>query len=91
MNSYENRVYQFLDEQHKRYVVKFYRTTRWNRTQIQEEHDFMLSSYEAGLSVIAPLFFAGQTVLEYRSFLYPVFPSVGDGNMRLITCYSWKR
>ncbi|MDR5610349.1 MULTISPECIES: serine/threonine protein kinase [unclassified Arsenophonus] len=77
LNSYENRVYQFLDEQHKRYVVKFYRPTRWNRTQIQEEHDFMLSLYEAGLSVIAPLFFAGQTVLEYRGFLYAVFPSVG--------------
>lgn len=77
LNSYENRVYQFVDEQRKRYVVKFYRPARWNRTQIQEEHDFMLSLHEAGLSVIAPLFFAGQTVLEYRGFLYAVFPVIG--------------
>ena len=25
LNSYENRVYQFHDEEHKRYVAKFYR------------------------------------------------------------------
>ena len=28
LNSYENRVYQFVDEQRKRYVVKFYRPAR---------------------------------------------------------------
>ncbi|WGO83451.1 serine/threonine protein kinase [Arsenophonus apicola] len=77
LNSYENRVYQFVDEQRNRYVVKFYRPARWNQTQIQEEHDFMLSLHAAGLSVIAPLFFAGQTVLEYRGFFYAVFPAVG--------------
>ncbi|MFA0123338.1 phosphotransferase, partial [Vibrio sp. 10N.261.48.A2] len=40
LNSYENRVYQFTDEDRKRYVVKFYRPQRWNKAQIQEEHDF---------------------------------------------------
>ena len=29
LNSYENRVYQFTDEDRKRYVVKFYRPQRW--------------------------------------------------------------
>lgn len=57
--------------------MKFYRPNRWSRTQIQEEHDFMLSLHSAGLSVIAPLTFAGQKVLEYRGFLFVVFPSVG--------------
>lgn len=56
--------------------MKFYRLNRWSRTQIQEEHDLMLSLHAAGLSVIAPLTFAGQTVLEYRGFLFAVFSSV---------------
>ena len=46
LNSYENRVYQFTDEDRKRYVVKFYRPQRWNTAQIQEEHDFALELIE---------------------------------------------
>ena len=29
LNSYENRVYQFQDEDRRRFVVKFYRPERW--------------------------------------------------------------
>ncbi|MGK0380776.1 MAG: Ser/Thr protein kinase RdoA (MazF antagonist) [Flavobacteriales bacterium] len=36
LNSYENRVYQFVAEDKKRYVAKFYRPQRWSQTQIQE-------------------------------------------------------
>ena len=42
LNSYENRVYQFVAEGGKRYVVKFYRPERWSKAQIQEEHDLSL-------------------------------------------------
>ncbi|WP_237578171.1 phosphotransferase, partial [Klebsiella pneumoniae] len=38
LNSYENRVYQFQDEERHRYVVKFYRPERWSAEQILEEH-----------------------------------------------------
>ena len=31
LNSYENRVYQFQDEDRRRYVVKFYRPGRWSQ------------------------------------------------------------
>ncbi|MBC8654736.1 serine/threonine protein kinase, partial [Providencia vermicola] len=77
LNSYENRVYQFQDENRQRYVVKFYRPERWNRSQIQEEHDFTLELVEEGLSIAAPIEFAGQTVLEFGGFLFAVFPSIG--------------
>lgn len=77
LNSYENRVYQFQDENRKRFVVKFYRPERWSRSQIQEEHDFTLELQDAGLSVAAPLEFAGQTVLEFGGFIFAVFPSIG--------------
>ena len=30
LNSYENRVYQFQDEDRRRFVVKFYRPERWS-------------------------------------------------------------
>jgi Ser/Thr protein kinase RdoA (MazF antagonist) len=36
LNSYENRVYQFVAEDKKRYVAKFYRSQRWSQAQIQE-------------------------------------------------------
>ncbi|MGO2562614.1 MAG: phosphotransferase, partial [Pseudoalteromonas nigrifaciens] len=47
LNSYENRVYQFVAEGGKRYVVKFYRPERWSEEQIQEEHDFAFELAEA--------------------------------------------
>ncbi|MEQ4692722.1 serine/threonine protein kinase [Providencia manganoxydans] len=77
LNSYENRVYQFQDENRKRFVVKFYRPERWNRSQIQEEHDFTLELQDAELPVAAPLEFAGQTVLEFGGFMFAIFPSIG--------------
>ncbi|MDU4169749.1 MAG: serine/threonine protein kinase [Citrobacter freundii] len=47
LNSYENRVYQFQDEDRRRFVVKFYRPERWSVDQIQEEHQFALEQFEA--------------------------------------------
>ena len=40
LNSYENRVYQFSDDNRRRYVVKFYRPGRWSIEQIVEEHQW---------------------------------------------------
>ncbi|MBC8674012.1 serine/threonine protein kinase [Aeromonas hydrophila] len=54
LNSYENRVYQFQDEDRRRYVVKFYRPGRWSRAQILEEHDFAARLNEAEIPVAAP-------------------------------------
>lgn len=58
-------------------MVKFYRPERWNRSQIQEEHDFTLELQDAELPVAAPLEFAGQTVLEFGGFMFAIFPSIG--------------
>lgn len=43
LNSYENRVYQFQDEDRRRFVVKFYRPERWTADQILEEHQLRCS------------------------------------------------
>jgi len=77
LNSYENRVYQFTDEDKKRYVVKFYRPQRWNQAQIQEEHDFTLEMLEQEIPVAPPLKINGQTLHQYQGYLFALFASVG--------------
>lgn len=77
LNSYENRVYQFQDEDRKRYVVKFYRPERWSAEQILEEHEFALDLQGDDVPVAAPLAFNNQTLLIHQDFFFAVFPSVG--------------
>jgi len=77
LNSFENRVYQFQDEDRKRYVVKFYRPHRWSPEQIEEEHQFALELLADEVPVAAPLHFNGNTLLRHNGFMYAVFPSLG--------------
>ncbi|MBD1559181.1 serine/threonine protein kinase [Vibrio sp. S9_S30] len=77
LNSYENRVYQFVDEDKRRYVVKFYRPSRWSKAQIQEEHDFALELLEQDIPLAPPLVINGHTLHEYNGYLFTLFDSVG--------------
>jgi len=77
LNSYENRVYQFQDEDRRRFVVKFYRPQRWSADQIQEEHQFALDLVADDVPVAAPLKFNNQTLLTHQGFYFAVFPSLG--------------
>lgn len=77
LNSYENRVYQFQDEDRRRFVVKFYRPQRWSGDQIREEHQFAEELRSDEVPVAAPIAFNGQTLLTHQGFYYAVFPSLG--------------
>ena len=77
LNSYENRVYQFQDEERQRFVVKFYRPLRWSAEQIQEEHQFALDLLNDDVPIAAPLAFNNQTLLTHDGFYFAVFPSLG--------------
>ncbi|ACS87722.1 serine/threonine protein kinase [Musicola paradisiaca] len=77
LNSYENRVYQFSDEDRKRYVAKFYRPQRWSAEQIAEEHAFACELSDDEVPVVAPLILQGKTLHEYDGFFFAVFPSAG--------------
>ncbi len=81
LNSYENRVYQFLGEdgegQRGRWVVKFYRPGRWSDAQILEEHAFTEQLLEAEIPVVAPAQLAGQTLHNFKGYRFALFPSVG--------------
>ena len=81
LNSYENRVYQFQDEDRRRFVVKFYRPERWTADQILEEHQFALQLVNDEVPVAAPVAFNGQTLLNHQGFYFAVFPSF------LINCF----
>lgn len=77
LNSYENRVFQFQDEERQRLVVKFYRPQRWSDEQIQEEHDFSLELKLAEIEVVAPLQFDGCSLFVYQGYRFAIFPSAG--------------
>ncbi|WP_026376316.1 serine/threonine protein kinase [Aestuariibacter salexigens] len=77
LNSYENRVYQFIAEDNKRYVVKFYRPQRWSDEQIAEEHDFALELASHEIPIVAPLALHGRTLHHAEGYRFVLYPSVG--------------
>ncbi|WP_339720936.1 serine/threonine protein kinase [uncultured Paraglaciecola sp.] len=77
LNSYENRVYQFVAEDNKRYVAKFYRPQRWSQAQIQEEHDFSIELASHEIPVVAPIVSNKQSLHLYDDYYFALFPSVG--------------
>lgn len=77
LNSYENRVYQFLSDDGNRYVVKFYRSGRWSDAQILEEHQFCLELAEDEVPVIAPIAIHDRTLHHWDNVRFALFPSVG--------------
>ncbi|MBL4764489.1 MAG: serine/threonine protein kinase [Colwellia sp.] len=77
LNSYENRVYQFHDENLVKYVTKFYRPQRWKLAQIQEEHDFSFELDARELPIVAPLKIDGSSLFEHQGYHFAVFPCRG--------------
>lgn len=77
LNSYENRVYRFNNDELGALVVKFYRPGRWSRPQILEEHGFLLALQQAGVRVAAPMVLQGETLFEYRGHVFALWKSVG--------------
>jgi Ser/Thr protein kinase RdoA (MazF antagonist) len=77
LNSYENRVYQFSDNDNQKFVTKFYRPQRWSLEQLQEEHDFAFELTAQELPVIAPIKINDQSIFEYKGFQFAVYPCRG--------------
>jgi Ser/Thr protein kinase RdoA (MazF antagonist) len=77
LNSYENRVYQFIAEDRLRYVVKFYRPQRWSEAQLREEHGFALELAQHNIPLVAPIIYNGNSLLSYKGYYFAIFPSAG--------------
>ncbi|OOE45843.1 stress response serine/threonine protein kinase YihE [Salinivibrio kushneri] len=77
LNSYENRVAQFVADDGQRYVVKFYRPGRRSNAQILEEHAFCHELAQADIPVVAPIYREGTSLFTAEGFRFALFPSVG--------------
>ncbi|XPF92833.1 serine/threonine protein kinase [Colwellia sp. RE-S-Sl-9] len=77
LNSYENRVYQFHDENLVKYVTKFYRPERWTENQIREELNFALELDNQELPLVPPLCVNGETLFNYQGYYFTVSPCRG--------------
>ncbi|MBM6549627.1 serine/threonine protein kinase [Marinomonas ostreistagni] len=79
LNSYENRVYQVGIEDSTPVIAKFYRPGRWNKAQIQEEHDLLQRLAADDIAVAKPLLIEQQSVFEHQGFYFSVTPKLpGD-------------
>ncbi len=77
LNSYENRVFHIRCEDHPDIIAKFYRPGRWDKSAIQDEHDFLLELKNEELPAVAPLVLQGQkTILDFKKFHVGFFPRV---------------
>lgn len=84
LNSYENRVYQIGIEDAEPVIAKFYRPHRWSNEAILEEHQFALELTELEIPVVAPwMNDDGQTLHEYKSFRFALFPRFGGRALEL--------
>ena len=77
LNSYENRVYQVGLDGAAPVVAKFYRPNRWSDAQILEEHAFTRELADREVPVVAPLAFAGKTLLFFEGFRFALYPRCG--------------
>jgi Ser/Thr protein kinase RdoA (MazF antagonist) len=81
LNSYENRVLLFTDENKTRYVVKFYRPQRWNKEQLLEEHQFCLELAQQGSHLAPPVTINGQTLFFFQGYYFALFQSLSARTM----------
>ena len=81
LNSYENRVYLFTDENKIRYVVKFYRPQRWQKAQLQEEHQFCLELHKQGCHLAPPVEINGQSLFFFQGYYFALFQSLSARTM----------
>jgi len=77
LNSYENRVYQFHDDNKVKYVTKFYRPQRWTEQILREEHEFALELEEQELPLVAPMVVNGESLFEFKGYHFAVYPCRG--------------
>ncbi len=77
LNSYENRVYQFHDDDKNKFVTKFYRPQRWSEAELREEHDFAFELAEQELPLVAPIKIAGESLFSYKGYHFAIYPCRG--------------
>ncbi|RKR06430.1 Ser/Thr protein kinase RdoA (MazF antagonist) [Kushneria sinocarnis] len=77
LNSYENRVFDWRDDEGRRFIAKFYRPDRLENSAILEEHAFLDELEEAGVR-IGPVWHneQGETLHEYEGYRFALFHAI---------------
>ena len=77
-----------MDEDRRRYVVKFYRPERWSAAQIGEEHQFALdlAGARSGGGAVGV---ARRYAAYARRPFFALFPSVGGRQYRQLDQLEW--
>ncbi|MFQ3175109.1 MAG: Ser/Thr protein kinase RdoA (MazF antagonist) [Psychromonas sp.] len=83
LNSYENRVSLFTDENKIRYVVKFYRPQHWSEAQLKEEHQFCQVLEQNGCQIASPVEINQQTLFYFQGYYFALFNSLSARSMEL--------
>jgi len=81
LNSYENRVSVFTDEDNLRFVVKFYRPQHWSDEQLQEEHDLCHRLKKHNCAISAPIIREGKSIFHFGGFRFALFESLSARTM----------
>ncbi|MBN8479589.1 MAG: serine/threonine protein kinase [Burkholderiales bacterium] len=77
LGSYENRVYQVMQDDAPPVVAKFYRPGRWTDAQILEEHAFVRALDDAEVPSVPPREIGGRTLHTHAGFRYAVYDKCG--------------
>ncbi len=77
LGSYENRVYQVMQDDAPPLVVKFYRPGRWSDAAIAEEHAFALALAEREVPAVPPRVIGGRTLFAHAGFRYALYDKRG--------------
>lgn len=78
LNSYENRVFQFQDDDLKGWIIKFYRPYRWSDASIREEHAFIDTLASSGVAAApARRDRKGESLHYVGAFRFAIFPRLG--------------
>lgn len=90
LNSYINRVFEIETLDRKGLIVKFYRTDRWSKQALQDEHDFLQELTAQEIPVIPPLeLVRGGTIAEKEGLFFSVFPYCGGRSSDEFTEDQW--
>ena len=90
--SYINRVYELEDVSGERWIAKFYRPGRWDKSALEDEHQFLLDCVAEEIPVVAPKPLAnGNTLGDCDGISFALFPKRSGREMELQSPDDWRR
>lgn len=90
--SYINRVYELQTMAGERLIAKFYRPGRWQKSAIEEEHEFMQDCSLAEVPVVLPMMLNDSSTLgEVDGISFAVFPKRLGREFEIIKDEDWER